>query len=123
MLYLTSTTHKYHCELYSGDRMNLVRSSHSESVFTGVPVLLEVTHLGHTDVDLLHSLVEIWLNQNCQSDWKIDQYEEGGFDHKPHTFIKLLFEDPKEAIYFKLSSQYLHNKPVIPLYLCYANSF
>lgn len=82
--------------------------------------MLEVSHLKRTDVDMLYSLIEIWLNKNCRNPWTLEEVEEvRGEDHKEHVYIRLVFQDPREAIFYKLSPSYLHNRPVLPLFLCY----
>lgn len=80
--------------------------------------MLEVSHLNQINVDLLYSLIEIWLNKNCQSPWTLEEIQEQrDNDHRIHTYIRLVFQDPREAIYYKLSPSYLHNQTVVPYFL------
>lgn len=89
--------------------MHLLRSTH-RPLSLGFPILLEVSHLSHMDVDLLYSLIAIWLYRNCKNEWSLEQVEE---TTSHHTFIRLVFSDPSEAMYYKLSSSYVHNKPIM----------
>lgn len=98
--------------------MTLQRSTHLQTFAQGIPVVLEVSHLKHFDIDMLYSLIEIWLYKNCQSLWTLEQIEENRVeDHKPHTYIRIVFNDIREAMYFKLSPGYTHNKLELPLFL------
>lgn len=99
--------------------MNLLRSTHQETQMSqGFPVVLEVSHLRATDINLLYSLIEIWLYQNCKDQWTLEQIEETRSpDHTTHHYIRLVFQDPREAIFYKLSPSYLHNRSVLPLFL------
>lgn len=84
----------------------------------GFPIVLEVSHLKPTDVDMLYSLIEIWLLKNCRSPWTLEEIQETREqDHKNHVYIRLVFQDPREAVYYKLSPSYLHNRPVVPYFL------
>lgn len=84
----------------------------------GFPITLEVSHLKQTNIDLLYSLIEIWLRKNCKSPWTLEEIQESrGEDHKTHSYIRLVFQDPREAVYYKLSPSYLHNRTQIPFFL------
>jgi len=96
--------------------MNLLRSTHTEDLDAGYTVVLEVSHLARLKIDLLYSFIEVWLFKNCKSEWTLEQVEEmQPQDHANHTYIRIIFGDAKEAMYFKLSPYLLHNQPSIPL--------
>ena len=99
--------------------MNLLRESHEQTLSNGFPVVLEVTHLKKLTVDLLYSFIEIWLFKNCKSPWDLSQIEEVADtpDHATHTYIRIVFKDVREALYFKLGPHALYNKPEMPLLL------
>jgi len=88
----------------------------------GFPIVLEVSHLKQTNVDMLYSLIEIWLRQNCKSPWTLEEINEiKGEDRKTHIYIRLVFQDPREAVFYKLSPSYLHNRQQVPFFLCNFN--
>lgn len=99
--------------------MNLLRESHHQSLAKGFPVTLEVTHLKKMTADLLYSFIEMWLYKNCKSGWELSHLEEIAKtpDHATHTYIRIIFQDVREALYFKLSPQHLYSKPEMPLML------
>lgn len=110
------TAHKY--------GVSTLRSTNQQQVLAkGFPIVLEVSHLRPTDVDMLYSLIEIWLRQHCKSPWNLEEIEsKRGEDHKVHTYIRLVFQDPREAVYYKLSPSYLHHRPVAPFFLCFQSN-
>lgn len=99
--------------------MNLLRESHHQTLAEGFPVTLEVSHLKKMTVDLLYSFIEIWLFKNCKSPWDLSQLEEVAStpDHATHTYIRIIFNDVREALYFKLGPHALYSKPDAPLML------
>jgi hypothetical protein len=101
--------------------MNLIRESHSQSLVDGFTVTLEVTHLKKINIDLLYSFVEIWLYKNCKSPWDLSQIEEISPtpDHIPHTYIRIIFKDVREALYFKLGPYSLYNETDLPLFISF----
>ena len=106
-----SMTHKYW--------VNTLRSTNQQvQLAKGFPILVEVSHLRPTDVDMLYSLIEIWLRKNCRSVWTLEEIQESKpSDRKERTYIRLVFQDPREAVFYKLSPSYLHNRPMIPYFL------
>lgn len=106
--------------------MNLLRETHTEVLADGFTVTLEVSHLKKITVDLLYSFVEIWLFKNCKSPWDLSQIEEIAPtpDHAPHTYIRIIFKDVREALYFKMGPYSLYNEPDMPLFVCFGcNTF
>ena len=101
--------------------MNLLRESHTQTLADGFPVVLEVTHLNKLTIDLLYSFVEIWLFKNCKSPWDLSQIEEIAKtpDHAPHTYIRIVFKDVREALYFKMGPYSLYNETEMPLFVCF----
>lgn len=101
--------------------VSTLRSTNQQtSLAQGFPIILEVSHLKQTNVDLLYSLIEIWLRKNCKSPWTLEEIQETrGEDHKVHSYIRLVFQDPREAVFYKLSPSYLHNRTEIPFFLCF----
>jgi len=97
--------------------MNLLRESHHQTLTNGFAVTLEVSHLKKITIDLLYSFVEIWLFKNCKSPWDLQQIEEisKSPDHSPHTYIRIVFSDVREAIYFKMGPYGLYNESDMPL--------
>jgi len=96
--------------------VNILRSTNQQTVLAkGFPIVLEVTHLKQTDVDMLYSLIEIWLRKNCRSSWNLEEIQVT--KERPHTYIRLVFQDPREAVYYKLSPSFLHHKPALPLFM------
>lgn len=101
--------------------MSTLRSTNQQQELAqGFPIVLEVSHLKPTDVDLLYSLIEIWLRKHCKSPWNLEEIEIlKEADNKTHTYIRLVFQDPREAVYYKLSPSFLHHRPSVPYFLCY----
>lgn len=99
--------------------MQLLRESHEQTLTDGFPVTLEVSHLKKITIDMLYSFIEAWLFKNCKSPWDLSQIEEvaATSDHKVHTYIRIVFKDVREALYFKLGPHMLHNKPEMPLFV------
>jgi hypothetical protein len=98
--------------------MNLLRTSRPVILANGKPVVLEVSHLKKITVDLLYSFIEMWLYKNCKSPWTLEHIEEvNEEDHATHSYIRIVFKDVREALYFKLSPSFLHSKPTVPLML------
>jgi hypothetical protein len=101
--------------------MNLLRESHEKTLADGFTVTLEVSHLKKMTVDLLYSFIEAWLFKNCKSPWDLTQLEEVAqtADHKVHTYIRIVFKDVREALYFKMGPHSLYSKPEMPLFVCF----
>lgn len=98
--------------------MNLLRSTHPQSLADGFTVVLEVSHLKKITVELLYSFIEMWLFRHCKSEWSLEHIEEvKDKDHANHVYFRIVFSDVREAIYFKLSPNFLHDKPSVPLFL------
>ena len=111
------------CVIVHKYSMHLLRTTHPQILENGFTVVLEVSHLTKLKVDLLYSFIEIWLLKNCKSEWTLEHLEEvQQEDHANHTYIRILFIDVREALYFKLSPYFLHDKPQIPLFLSYFRS-
>lgn len=104
--------------------MNLLRSTHLHDVEYGTAVVLDVSHLKSMSISLLYSFIEAWLYKNCKSEWTLEQIEsESVQDHSPHVYFRLIFQDIREALYFKLSPFCLQNQVCIQQTLCFMVNF
>jgi hypothetical protein len=97
--------------------MNLLRESHSQKEAKGFPVILEVSHLKKITIDLLYGFIESWLLKNCKSPWELNHVQEisDHVDHKTHTYIRIVFSDVREALYFKMGPHGMYNRSSLPL--------
>ncbi len=59
-------------------------------------VFLNVNH--HRNIDLLFIWIELWLKLHCKSPWHLELLNQ--------LTLQIDFQDQKEAIYFKLGSEY-----------------
>jgi len=109
----SSIAHKY--------GVSTLRSTNQQTdLAQGFPIILEVSHLKQTNIDLLYSFIEIWLRKNCRSPWTLEEIKETqDEDHRIHTYIRLVFQDPREAVFYKLSPSYLHNQTDMPFFLSF----
>ena len=96
--------------------MNLLRSTHAYNLRSGVPVVLEVSHLNVLKKTLLYSFIEAWLHKNCHSEWTLEHIEDfKETDSTNHAYFRIIFSDVREALYFKLGPYSLHNQSSVPL--------
>jgi hypothetical protein len=72
-------------------------------------VVMDLSHLDQKHIDLLFSWIEIWLRRNCKSGWHIVTSEDPIHVQAPHHYLKVEFEDAREALYFKLSPEFVSN--------------
>ena len=102
----------------------MLRESHTQALADGFTVTLEVSHLKKITVDLLYSFIEMWLFKNCKSPWDLSQIEEIARtpDHATHTYIRIVFKDVREALYFKMGPHSLYNKTDLPLFVCFQSN-
>jgi hypothetical protein len=110
---IKSTAHKY--------GMNVLRATHSQVPINDYTVVLEVSHLKTSTVDMLYVFIEAWLKKHCHQPWDLIQFQEVDRtpEHNVFTYFRIVFSDLHEAIYFKLSPNLLYSKPEHPLALDY----
>ena len=78
--------------------MPVLRSTNHQYHQQGTTVALNVSHLKHGAIQLLYSWLEIWLFRHCRSGWAIEVTD---------STLSIRFDDVREAVYFKLSPEYL----------------
>jgi hypothetical protein len=85
-----------------------LRSTNQEAkLASGIPILLDLSHLQSRRVELVYSLVEIWLRHHCHSPWTLEELQETPPDGRLRTYIRIVFQDPREAVQYRLSPSYL----------------
>ncbi len=89
--------------------MHTVREAISCDVSGGHMVVMDLSHLDHKHVDLLFSWIEIWLHRHCKAGWHITFSDETEHVKSPHHYLKVDFQDAREAMYFKLSPEFGQN--------------
>lgn len=82
----------------------MLRSTDHDCAMNGYAVSLNLSHLKQREVELFYSWVEIWLFHHCKSGWKMN-IEGESEDRK--TQLSVVFTDVREALYFKLSPEYM----------------
>ncbi len=88
--------------------MSVLRSTDNHSYqHSGVTVDLNISRFNPGSIQLLYSWLEIWLFRHCKSGWKIEVIT----DDTPYvpckSILSVRFDDVREAVYFKLSPEYL----------------
>lgn len=89
--------------------MHTTRETSHSTIQSGHLVVMDLSHLDQTHFDLFYSWVEIWLYRNCKSAWHIVMADKTDDLLDPHHYLKVEFEDAREAIYFKLSPEFIAN--------------
>ena len=87
--------------------MSVLRSTIHQENSGGTSVDLNVSHLTQGAIQLLYSWLEIWLFRHCKSGWTIEADSDDN-PYQPKTRqLSIRFDDAREAVYFKLSPEYL----------------
>jgi hypothetical protein len=70
-----------------------------------VYVKIDLSKMSDEASCLLFSWSEIWLKENCKNSWFIEakEFERRREDSSKFQALTVLFQDPKEAVLFKLS--------------------
>jgi hypothetical protein len=80
--------------------MSVLRSTNNHYHQQGSAIVaLRVSHLNPSAIQLLYSWLEIWMFRHCKSGWAIEA--------DSNSVLSIRFDDVREALYFKLSPEYL----------------
>jgi hypothetical protein len=70
-------------------------------------IALNVSHLSQGAIQLLYSWLEIWLYRHCKGGWTIEADSDDN-PYQPRTkCLSIRFDDMREAVFFKLSPEYM----------------
>jgi hypothetical protein len=73
---------------------------------TTYPVSVDLTHLDRRHIDIFLAYTRIWLRKHCHDEWEVQLLDN-------HTLL-VVFQNPKEAVYFKLSSLFdMYQRPTL----------
>jgi hypothetical protein len=86
--------------------MSVLRSTNNHYQ-QGTAIDLDVSHLTQGALELLYSWLEIWLFRHCKAGWAIQISKDDIFTRPRKATLTIYFDDVREAVYFKLSPEYL----------------
>lgn len=95
--------------------MSVLRSTDHDMASAGFEVSMSLAHLDERNVEMFYSWIEIWLHKNCKAGWHMETQERSVRSQTtPATYLVISFDDAREAIYFKLSPEYMRGQ-IAPL--------
>lgn len=68
-------------------------------------VVLDMSAFKPTQAGLVMAWLEIWLKLHCRSGWRLIFHE--ALTSRDHNSARVEFEDGREAMYFKLSPEFM----------------
>ena len=68
-------------------------------------VVLDMSAFKPTHAGLVMAWLEIWLKLHCRSGWRLVFHE--AQNSRDHNSARVEFEDGREAMYFKLSPEFM----------------
>lgn len=97
--------HKYNMDI----QRTSCKFSKTDEVF---PVILDLTKQKKDSIELIYTFIEMWLMKHAHHGWTLELLLEAS--NNTH-FLKIIFENPQDAIYFKLGPNFWNTHTISKL--------